>query len=98
MLFAVPAAWNEVNNACGGNRQSPINIVTKKTKQDSRLTAFKFTGYTEVFTSMLKNNGQTGNPGPFCTLYSNKNRNGKYGKQVGTLLIDRCVGTLERVA
>ncbi|KAK3527017.1 hypothetical protein QTP86_006789 [Hemibagrus guttatus] len=54
-----PAAWNEVNGVCGGNKQSPINIVTKKTKQDASLTAFKFTGYSEMFTSRLKNNGQT---------------------------------------
>ncbi|XP_058239605.1 carbonic anhydrase 4-like isoform X1 [Hemibagrus wyckioides] len=54
-----PAAWNEVNVVCGGNKQSPINIVTKKTKQDASLTAFKFTGYSGMFTSRLKNNGQT---------------------------------------
>ncbi|XP_053474680.1 carbonic anhydrase 4-like isoform X3 [Ictalurus furcatus] len=54
-----PAAWNEVNSVCGGNRQSPINIVTKKTKKESSLTAFKFTGYDKIFTSMLKNNGRT---------------------------------------
>ncbi|XP_026993567.1 carbonic anhydrase 4-like isoform X2 [Tachysurus fulvidraco] len=54
-----PAAWNEVNAVCGGNKQSPINIVTKKTKMDASLTAFKFTGYSELFTSNLKNNGQT---------------------------------------
>ncbi|XP_060719725.1 carbonic anhydrase 4-like [Tachysurus vachellii] len=54
-----PAAWNEVNAVCGGNKQSPINIVTKKTKKESSLTAFKFTGYSQPFTSTLKNNGQT---------------------------------------
>ncbi|KAK2816314.1 hypothetical protein Q7C36_022585 [Tachysurus vachellii] len=54
-----PAAWNEVNAVCGGNKQSPINIVTKKTKKESSLTAFKFTGYRQPFTSTLKNNGQT---------------------------------------
>ncbi|XP_060768189.1 carbonic anhydrase 4-like [Neoarius graeffei] len=54
-----PAAWNEMTRTCGGNRQSPINIVTKKTKQDSSLTAFKFTDYDKTFNTMLKNTGET---------------------------------------
>ncbi|XP_060768190.1 carbonic anhydrase 4-like [Neoarius graeffei] len=53
------AAWNEMTGTCGGNRQSPINIVTKKTKQDSSLTAFKFTDYDKTFNTMLKNTGET---------------------------------------
>ncbi|KAI5089261.1 carbonic anhydrase IV a precursor [Silurus meridionalis] len=54
-----PVVWNEVNESCGGNRQSPINIVSKKTVQSSSLTEFRFTGYNEIFTSRLKNTGQT---------------------------------------
>ncbi|KAF4073023.1 hypothetical protein AMELA_G00254120 [Ameiurus melas] len=54
-----PAAWNEVNSTCAGNRQSPINILTKKTKKESSLTDFKFTGYDKIFSSMLKNTGKT---------------------------------------
>ncbi|XP_067295794.1 carbonic anhydrase 4a [Pseudorasbora parva] len=54
-----PDRWSDVNADCGKNRQSPINIVTKKTKLDERLTPFKFSGYQEVFDSTMKNNGHT---------------------------------------
>ncbi|XP_016103796.1 carbonic anhydrase 4-like [Sinocyclocheilus grahami] len=54
-----PDRWIEVNADCGKNRQSPINIVTKKTKLDERLTPFKFTGYQTVFDSTMKNNGHS---------------------------------------
>ncbi|XP_056098634.1 carbonic anhydrase 4a [Rhinichthys klamathensis goyatoka] len=54
-----PDRWREVNAECGKSRQSPINIVTKKTKLDERLTPFKFTGYQEVFESTMKNNGHS---------------------------------------
>ncbi|XDV21624.1 hypothetical protein PO909_026694, partial [Leuciscus waleckii] len=54
-----PDKWSEVNAECGKTRQSPINIVTKKTKLDERLTPFKFTGYQEVFESTMKNNGHS---------------------------------------
>lgn len=49
-----------MNGECGKSRQSPINIVTKKTKLDERLTPFKFTGYQETFESIIKNNGHSG--------------------------------------
>ncbi|XP_042613218.1 carbonic anhydrase 4-like [Cyprinus carpio] len=54
-----PDRWSEVNLDCGKNRQSPINIVTKKTKLDERLTPFKFTGYQTLFESTMKNNGHS---------------------------------------
>ncbi|XP_056308449.1 carbonic anhydrase 4a [Danio aesculapii] len=54
-----PEKWREVNADCGSNRQSPINIVTKKTKLDERLTPFRFTGYQTVFDGTLKNNGHS---------------------------------------
>ncbi|XP_062845187.1 carbonic anhydrase 4-like [Trichomycterus rosablanca] len=54
-----PATWTEVDPLCDGKGQSPINIVTKKAKRSYSLTSFKFTGYKEAFTSMLKNTGQT---------------------------------------
>lgn len=100
LLCAGPAAWNEVNVVCDGNKQSPINIVTKKTKQDASLTAFKFTGYSGMFTSILKNNGQTGTPGLYIHFMYFRviiNRNGEtYGKQVGTFETDRYVGSPEK--
>uniref|UniRef100_A0A9J8CFW1 Carbonic anhydrase n=1 Tax=Cyprinus carpio carpio TaxID=630221 RepID=A0A9J8CFW1_CYPCA len=54
-----PDLWSKVNAECGKNRQSPINIVTKKTKLDERLTPFKFTGYQTLFDSTMKNNGHS---------------------------------------
>ncbi|KAK7163912.1 hypothetical protein R3I94_002582 [Phoxinus phoxinus] len=54
-----PNRWKEVNAECGKTRQSPINIVTKKTKLDERLTPFKFTGYQEAFEGTMKNNGHS---------------------------------------
>ncbi|KAJ8412391.1 hypothetical protein AAFF_G00127270 [Aldrovandia affinis] len=56
-----PDIWQKTNDAkaCAGRSQSPINIVTKKTKLDERLTPFKFTGYNTVFTSDIVNNGHS---------------------------------------
>lgn len=55
-----PDQWQDVNPDCGRRRQSPINIVTKKTLLDERLTPFKFTGYEHAFKPTLKNNGHSG--------------------------------------
>ncbi|XP_026099934.1 carbonic anhydrase 4 [Carassius auratus] len=54
-----PDQWKLVNKDCGESRQSPINIVTKKTVLDERLTPFRFTGYQTVFDSTMKNNGHS---------------------------------------
>lgn len=54
-----PDRWSDVNAECGKSRQSPINIVTKKTKLDERLTPLKFTGYQTLFDSTMKNNGHS---------------------------------------
>ncbi|KAG9281717.1 carbonic anhydrase 4-like [Astyanax mexicanus] len=54
-----PDVWHEVNEECSKSRQSPINIVTKKTKLNHLLTPLKFTGYQEAFRSTLKNNGHS---------------------------------------
>uniref|UniRef100_A0A8C2K5L1 Carbonic anhydrase n=1 Tax=Cyprinus carpio TaxID=7962 RepID=A0A8C2K5L1_CYPCA len=54
-----PDRWSDVYAECGKSRQSPINIVTKKTKLDERLTPFKFTGYQTLFDSTMKNNGHS---------------------------------------
>lgn len=55
-----PERWSEVKADCGKGRQSPINIVTKKTKLDERLTPFKFTRYQDAFDSTVTNNGHSG--------------------------------------
>ncbi|XP_060768264.1 carbonic anhydrase 4-like [Neoarius graeffei] len=54
-----PDAWSEVGKDCMKNRQSPINIVTRKTVVDDSLTPLKFTGYQEAFNGILVNNGHT---------------------------------------
>ncbi|XP_007248669.3 carbonic anhydrase 4b [Astyanax mexicanus] len=54
-----PSEWPKIVSACGGNKQSPINIVTKKVKMEGSLPAFKFQGYKETFHSFITNNGHT---------------------------------------
>ncbi|XP_063060186.1 carbonic anhydrase 4a [Engraulis encrasicolus] len=54
-----PENWSEASTDCGGNQQSPINIVTRKTLPDERLTPFKFTGYEHGFRAQLTNNGHS---------------------------------------
>ncbi|KAK5859095.1 hypothetical protein PBY51_003186 [Eleginops maclovinus] len=55
----VPEKWNLANSRCDGRSQSPINIVTRKTLKDKRLTPFKFDNYQQIFTGMIKNNGHS---------------------------------------
>ncbi|XP_020363622.1 carbonic anhydrase 4 isoform X1 [Oncorhynchus kisutch] len=54
-----PDGWTTVAGACGGKAQSPINIVTRRTLPDGRLTPFTFAGYQEAFHSLITNNGRT---------------------------------------
>ncbi|XP_036436397.1 carbonic anhydrase 4a [Colossoma macropomum] len=54
-----PDLWHEVHRDCRSHRQSPINIVTKKTRLDPRLTPLEFSGYQEAFSAILKNNGHS---------------------------------------
>uniref|UniRef100_A0A4W5RJ44 Carbonic anhydrase n=1 Tax=Hucho hucho TaxID=62062 RepID=A0A4W5RJ44_9TELE len=54
-----PDGWATVAGACGGKAQSPINIVTRRTLPDGRLTPFTFAGYQEAFHSFITNNGRT---------------------------------------
>ncbi|KAL4660608.1 hypothetical protein GN956_G1420 [Arapaima gigas] len=54
-----PEKWHEAKNECGLKKQSPINIVTKKTLPDERLTNFRFEKYQDTFSSSLKNNGHS---------------------------------------
>ncbi|XP_026993565.2 carbonic anhydrase 4-like [Tachysurus fulvidraco] len=55
----VSDTWYKLNEDCKKNRQSPINIVTRKTKLDPNLTTFVFRGYQEAFDSLLENNGHS---------------------------------------
>ncbi|XP_041920483.1 carbonic anhydrase 4b [Alosa alosa] len=52
-----PSKWTEVAMTCGGQAQSPINIVTKKARTDERLKPLHYTGYQFGFHSDIINNG-----------------------------------------
>ncbi|XP_042343307.1 carbonic anhydrase 4b [Plectropomus leopardus] len=55
----VPEVWGAVSQHCGGRRQSPVNIVTRRLLPDERLTPFHFIGYQEAFHGRLRNTGHT---------------------------------------
>ncbi|XP_038563434.1 carbonic anhydrase 4a [Micropterus salmoides] len=55
----VPDLWNHANSNCAGKKQSPINVVTRKTLKDERLTYFKFGNYQQIFKGTIKNNGHS---------------------------------------
>ncbi|KAG7471268.1 hypothetical protein MATL_G00122900 [Megalops atlanticus] len=56
-----PDKWHLEASAtsCEGKSQSPVNIVTRKTVPDERLTPFEFTAYQQTFNGLIKNNGHT---------------------------------------
>ncbi|KAJ0004280.1 hypothetical protein NQD34_010494 [Periophthalmus magnuspinnatus] len=54
-----PNKWDHANSDCDGRYQSPINVVTRKTLLDERLTPFKFTNYQQIFRGFIKNNGHS---------------------------------------
>lgn len=56
----MPDKWTHADGDCGGKHQSPINVVTKKTVKDKRLTAFQFDNYQQIFRGTIKNNGHSG--------------------------------------
>ncbi len=60
IFFIGPDDWASVAGACGNTTQSPINIVTKKSVFDSRLTPVQFTGYQDTINTVITNNGHTG--------------------------------------
>ncbi|XP_038129622.1 carbonic anhydrase 4a [Cyprinodon tularosa] len=54
-----PEKWNHANQDCGGQFQSPINIVTRKTVKDETLIPLQFKNYQQTFRSSIKNNGHS---------------------------------------
>ncbi|TRY76000.1 hypothetical protein DNTS_010902 [Danionella cerebrum] len=54
-----PSDWKSLFSDCGGQRQSPINIITSKVIQNPNLTAFVFEGYEDVFNMSVENHGQS---------------------------------------
>lgn len=55
-----PRQWDKDFPVCGGQKQSPINIVTYKARHDPRLTPIIFEGYTQTLTVTVQNLGNTG--------------------------------------
>ncbi|NWU08958.1 CAH4 anhydrase, partial [Cephalopterus ornatus] len=57
-----PHQWHLTDAACKGDRQSPINIVTRKVVYDKSLKPLTFEGYDEKRSSKwtVENNGHTG--------------------------------------
>ncbi|TFK12913.1 placenta growth factor [Platysternon megacephalum] len=58
---AEPRLWDTVNEECGKEEQSPINIVTNKVKYKEDLKPFTFEGYNTNQSSpwSIENNGHT---------------------------------------
>ncbi|NWT54613.1 CAH4 anhydrase, partial [Erythrocercus mccallii] len=56
-----PPQWHQVSAACRGNRQSPVNIVTRNVLHDRSLQPLTFEGYHEKDSAQwaLENNGHT---------------------------------------
>ncbi|NXJ89486.1 CAH4 anhydrase, partial [Corythaixoides concolor] len=63
-----PREWYKTYNACKGNKQSPINIVTKNVIYDKSLKPLNFEGYDSKGSSKwnIENNGHTGK---YCQLF-----------------------------
>ncbi|XP_041092534.1 carbonic anhydrase 4-like [Polyodon spathula] len=55
----IPSEWSKISAKCAEKKQSPINIVTRKTVTDSKLTSFTFENYDTFNTATIKNNGHT---------------------------------------
>ncbi|KAK1147994.1 carbonic anhydrase 4-like, partial [Acipenser oxyrinchus oxyrinchus] len=56
---STPNDWSKISAKCGEKKQSPINIVTRKTVHDSKLNSFTFENYDISNTAIIKNNGHT---------------------------------------
>ncbi|XP_074529205.1 carbonic anhydrase IV c [Halichoeres trimaculatus] len=54
-----PSSWAEQFPSCGGLRQSPINIVTKKVHVNSALPPFDFIGHTNTNNITVENKGHS---------------------------------------
>ncbi|KAJ8342242.1 hypothetical protein SKAU_G00321700 [Synaphobranchus kaupii] len=54
-----PSVWFTLFPNCGGDRQSPINIVTSKVRHDPALTELHFQGYHEAHDVTVENMGHS---------------------------------------
>ncbi|NXU36947.1 CAH4 anhydrase, partial [Drymodes brunneopygia] len=57
-----PAQWDQINTACKGQKQSPVNIVTRNVVYDKSLKPLTFEGYDVKGSAKwdVENNGHTG--------------------------------------
>lgn len=60
--WAGPAQWHQSYEDCKGNRQSPVNIVTRDVVYEKSLKPLSFEGYNAKGSAQwdLQNNGHTG--------------------------------------
>ncbi|NP_001373159.1 carbonic anhydrase IV c precursor [Danio rerio] len=54
-----PSQWKINYTSCGGQKQSPINIITSKVKYDPKLTSFIFHGHEDAFNMSVENHGHS---------------------------------------
>lgn len=60
MVGIDPSHWPSKSVACGGDRQSPININPALAVQDPDMPVLTFNNYDIVFPQTITNNGHTG--------------------------------------
>lgn len=59
-VFSEPGKWSTLFPECGGQRQSPINIVTSRVLYDAALTSFTFEGHNHVSNITVDHLGHSG--------------------------------------
>ncbi|NWV78062.1 CAH4 anhydrase, partial [Dasyornis broadbenti] len=66
-----PARWHQINTACSGKKQSPVNIVTRNVVYNKSLTPLTFEGYDVKGSGKwdVENNGHTGKSCPNPSLW-----------------------------
>ncbi|NWT81301.1 CAH4 anhydrase, partial [Lanius ludovicianus] len=65
-----PLQWHQINTACNGIKQSPVNIVTRNVVYDKSLKPLTFEGYDVKGSAKwdVENNGHTGKYWPACSF------------------------------
>ncbi|NXA70961.1 CAH4 anhydrase, partial [Mohoua ochrocephala] len=65
-----PSQWHQINAACRGSKQSPVNIVTRNVVHDKSLKPLSFEGYDVKGSAKwdVENNGHTGEYCPACSF------------------------------
>ncbi|KFO57156.1 Carbonic anhydrase 4, partial [Corvus brachyrhynchos] len=76
-----PLQWHQINRACKGSKQSPVNIVTRNVVYDKSLKPLTFEGYDVKGSAKwdVENNGHTGKYCPSCSFKVTLNTYPKVG-------------------